>query len=199
MSYTDAVVDFLSKRQNLVLALEIVDQLELVKDKFQIEFWLALGEAMKTRLKRAKSKQWEIEMPDEADLCANWVGCSLYPLTVSDDQYYLGVGFQQVTPDSGGYHFRYGIWWCDEVSKKAAAVKQARTLIDKLAKEGFKSNNWWIGRKDTKLVPRGKDFMLRMVTNKQALVDEMAQLLWELFQDNCASIEAANLALARVK
>jgi len=47
------------------------------------------------------------------------------------------------------------------------------------------------------LAPRSKEFVLRMVAGKHILVEEMADLLWALFESKRTLIEAANRALAK--
>jgi hypothetical protein len=64
--------------------------------------------------------------------------------------------------------------------------------------EGFDTTyNSWLGKQILDLVPRSKEFMLRMVAGTHIVIEEMADLLWALFESKRTMIEAANRALAK--
>ncbi len=94
MDYNAQVTEFLSRRENLLFAFEIVERLEDVKDKFQKEFWLGVRDVIRRRLARSgQTGRWEIDFPNESKLNGtSWMYCNLFPMNVTDEQYCLGMG-----------------------------------------------------------------------------------------------------------
>ena len=138
--------------------------------------------------------KWDIHLPHVSKLSgAAWLYCNLFPTTVTDEQFYLGVGLQQ----NAGGRFVYGVWWCDTLKRKTT-LEPVKRLAQKLKSEGFEvESGGWLGKQNLDLVPRSKEFVLRMVAGKHILIEEMADLLWTFFESKHTMIEAANRALAK--
>jgi hypothetical protein len=195
MDYDAQVTEFLSKRENLLFVFEIAERLEDVKDKFQKEFWLGVQDVIQRRLRRSRlTGKWELYSPNESELSGTrWIPCNLYPTTCKDEDPYLGLGLQQ----NASGQFVYGVWWHNPVGKKTR-LEPVKRLAKVLNSEGFDMTyDSWLGKKILDLAPRSKEFVLRMVAGKHIVIEEMADLLWTLFESKHTMIEAANRALAK--
>jgi hypothetical protein len=64
--YETVVVDFLSRKENIRVALEIGERIDQVKWKLAMDFWTALQESLASFLKDSDlSARWEMRVDDE--------------------------------------------------------------------------------------------------------------------------------------
>lgn len=199
MNYEDAVLEFLAREENFLIAVEISERMEQLKAKLHKEFWFGLDSTLREKLAQSEqSARWEVDMTEENKLLDNWAWCWIAPIsTTLEGQRYLSVMLQQGARGSG-YPLYYGIVWNTEL-KTELNIEEVTALADELKEEGFEpGGQWWIGLKYLNYYPTSVEFLLQMATSKDDLVEEIAHTVWKLFEDTRPSIEAANRALATV-
>ena len=194
MNYEDAVLDFLSKEENLLIALEVSERIEQLKIRLHEEFWFTFRSALQDTLTQSRwSNEWEVRMTVREALLKDYASCLLVPRSIQRDQRYLRFGLQQGTR-SQDYPLSYGIVWNKALGTELN-IKEVDVLADKLRKEGFRSDSWWIGYKYLNYYPPRKEFLLRMAANRDEFIQEMIELLRALFEGKYPLIEGANAAL----
>ena len=198
MNYEDAVLEFLAREENLLIAVEISERLEQLKVKLHKEFWFGLHSTLQEKLAQSEqSSKWEVWLTEEEELLDNWAGCGIEPISTTEVQRYLSVMLQQGARGSG-YPLYYGIVWNTPL-KTELNIEEVTALADELKEEGFKpGGQWWIGLKYLNYYPTRIEFLLQMATSKDDFVKEIAHTVWKLFEDKRPLIEAANRALATV-
>jgi len=192
MNYEDAVLDFLSKEENLLIALEVSERIEQVKIRLHKEFWITFRSALQDTLTQSRwSNEWEVRMIGAP--LKDYAKCVLVPQSVRQGQRYLRLALPQGTRSSD-YRLHYGVLWNKALGTELN-IKEVDVLADKLRKEGFRSDSWWIGYKYLNYYPPRKEFLLRMAASKDEFIQEMIELLWALFEGKYPLIEGANAAL----
>ncbi len=198
MDYEAAIIDFLARKDNLPLVLEIADRLDQLKDKSQQGFWQELYKALKQRLAQSgKSNKWRVVISEEESFCDNSAYCRIEPVAMEEDQLYLCIWIQQ-QQFGADFWLYYGIDYSQELLSKWS-LKQVRTLEAELEEEGFEEvGNDFCGRyKYLDWSLRDKDFMLRWAARRQSVVEQVVELVWMLFESKCTTLEQANRAVTK--
>lgn len=115
MQIEDKVFDFLTKKDNFQSAYEIHQKFPLIKDKLIVEFWMRVGEEVKSLIKNSK---WEFEF-DASNILHKYSG--LY-INITNT---MGVGFGKLAGETD-----YGIWIDDndETLNRERILEYVRTL-----------------------------------------------------------------------
>ena len=146
--YKDAAVQFLSKPENLEVALEVAELVEEVRDKLVLEFWHTL----KSKVCESQSKlpTWSVKLDSDEDLLkGGYRGLRCVPDATSKAPHYLGFRITQ-----GGGTIYQGVCWneemktpLDDLSKKVSQLTAIRKRLLELSKEYAKADTWLIGWK----------------------------------------------------
>ena len=202
MDYEKAAREFLLTEENLPVALEIARIVENIKPELHRVFWRALHDNLTIKLGRSDwSDKWRVSYrPDIKHFKKDWFGCSLVPQYEAGDCTYYTVRLEQTTR-SDGYRLFYGVQRSQRNPlPREDDLPQVISLKRGLEERGLRDNEvWWIGIKNLSDRAASHEFLLRMSNDKEAFVDEIAQLLWSLLTECGDLIEAANQALAEVK
>jgi len=74
-------------------------------------------------------------------------------------------------------------------------LPDVRTLESCLRNDQFKGSDWWIGYKFTDIYPGNKDFLIRISRSLDSVVDNVADIFFDLIEKYIALVERANQAL----
>ena len=198
---------------------KMLEQIEHVKDRLHRAFWKALAENMRNRLLQSKKGRfWQIEMHPDHALVLDYCGLTLYPSATNPTQLIMALTILQGhRSDLNGLY--YGVRWIirpEAISNKAVVnpseswvlsgiqvsqkprVAGIFELEDKLTELDFPpiSDLFWLRHRPTDYRVRGQDFLARMAISKDECVDEIAQMLWDFFDEIEPYLQAANRDLA---
>ena len=127
MNYEDAVLDFLSKEENLLIALEVSERIEQLKIRLQEEFWITFRSALQDTLTQSRwSNEWEVRMIGA--LLQDHAKCDLVPRSVRQGQRHLRLALQQ-EPRRSDYHLYYGVCWNKALTTELN-IKEVDALTD---------------------------------------------------------------------
>ena len=197
--YRDAVVEFLSKPENLEVALEIAELVEDVKDKLVREFW----HAVKSKVCESQNKlpTWSVKLDSDEQLKRNYSGLRCVPDTASKAQQYLGFRISQ----EGGMIYQ-GVCWnkemetpFDELSKKLPELSVIRDRLLQLSKEYAKSTKWWIGWKYLNNGQGLKEKMTLLRIRGGGLATDVADEFLQLVEKMREPVEEANSGLHAIE
>ena len=190
MDYESEVVKFLSQKENLPFALEIAEKIVVVKEKLQKDFWKSVEVKLKYELDKSSFKDaWMIKIDE--DVLSTWSGLSIVPTATPQ---FLHI-FPRIEQWRGDLRLFYGIRY-DRKNEEPITIPVLANLINELGEENYKNNPWWIGYKLTDIQPMSNNFLFKIVDNLDALVEDVINMVWELFSDKAKSINQINEAIA---
>lgn len=203
MSYEDAAIQFLATEENLPMALEIADIVNRMKPRLHREFWQSLHDNLSQRLAQSdKYGRWQVGFNfgtiDKYN--QDWFSCSLWPLYIERDKHYFRLELQHGS-SSSGYPLRYGFTRSHPDNRtKEDGLDEISKLSKAIQSDGFRESEWfwYIGIKFLDYACTEKAFLLRMANEKELFIDEMAQMMWDLFETHYDLLEDAHRALALV-
>ena len=88
----------------------------------------------------------------------------------------------------------YGINYSRK-NEKLIIIPVLANLINELGEENYKNNPRWIGYKLTDIRPMTNNFLFKVVDNLDALVEDVINMVWELFKNEVDSINQINEAI----
>ena len=190
MDYESEVVKFLSQKENLPFALEIAEKIVVVKEKLQKDFWKSVEAKLKERLDNSSFREtWMIKIDE--DVLSTWSGLSIVPITTLQSLHI----FPRIEQWSGDLRLFYGIRYSRK-NEEPISIKVLDDFISKLGEENYKNNSWWIGYKLTDIRPMTNNFLFKVVDNLDAVVEDVINMVWKLFEDKVDSINQINEAIA---
>jgi hypothetical protein len=190
MDYESEVVKFLTQKENLPFALEIAEKIVVVKEKLQKDFWKSVEAKLKERLDNSSFREtWMIKIDD--DVLSSWSGLSIVPTTTPQSLHI----FPRIEQWSGDLRLFYGIRYSRK-NEEPISMKVLNDFFNELGEENYKNNYWWVGYKLTDIRPMTNNFLFKVVDNLDALVEDVINMVWELFSDKAKSINQINEAIA---
>lgn len=189
MDYEQEVIDFLSQKENLPFVLDVAEKVEPVKEKLLLDFWNGLEAKFNAKLtEQALTDRWKVKR--DHDIPSDWGGISLIPVE-EPSIIYLHPGLEQW---AGSLRLFYGMHWSKE-NKDPITFPDVRTLKLCLRNDRFKGSDWWIGYKLTDIYTRNKGFLIRISRNLDSVVDNVADISFDLIGKYVALVERANLGI----
>ena len=198
MDYDDAVIEFLSQKDNFRLAVEVSEHLEQAKARIQVGFWTACRKRLEERLKVSKwAKTWQATIDPDEDLGRKDAGVYLIPSDVDEDDddpsaftYCLKRWFSnKVILYPGAALGYYGLWQehrSKEVERFAAALKRHGF------NESSKETMGWLKWRTYETV---NEFLLAINERAEELAENGVEVLWDTFEKTAALAEKATAAL----
>lgn len=193
---------FLSKEENLSVALAVVRELKPLKARLHRMFWSEFVSFMKVQLNdqnREYTSNWKLKLSPE-DNTDKWVTFDILP----DSDYLKGaemLAFVRLEQrdQTVNFAFRYGVMSpiLNDSDENIASIKEARK---KLLTWGFKIDGrspWWLGLKQLEPNARGDEFLLAMAGDSRKFVHKFADNVWKLFIDIEATLREVNHDLNR--
>ncbi len=203
MNEEQAVLDFFAQKENLPLALSVADQVDVARQKMNNDFWFALRQRIaagapswRVATTAGRMDEATLQMWAAADEDHNAAEClmGLHLQPAQEQTLYLRPMLeQQYLGDT--LRIYYGLMWSAAPTPEMQQINTIHTLRDTLQTAGFKTNESYLAWQWTSYHPRRKDFLLRFSTAKDALLDEVAELLDDLLVKHSAAVHAANSAL----
>jgi len=190
MDYESEVVKFLTQKENLPFALEIAEKIVVVKEKLQKDFWKSVEVKLKDRLDNSSFRETWMIKTDE-DVLSSWSGLSIVPITTPQSLHI----FPRIEQSSGDLRLFYGIRYSRK-NEEPISIKVLSDFFNELGEENYKNNYWWVGYKFTDIRPMTNNFLFKVVDNLDTLVEDVVNMLWELFEDKVDSINQINEAIA---
>jgi len=197
--YKDAAVQFLSKPENLEVALDVAELLEDVKDKLVLEFWHSL----KDQVCKIQSElpAWSFGLDsDEKLLKGRYSGLHCVPKIAPNAQNFLMFCLRQE-----GDKIYQGVRWnkevktaFDELSKKVPQLSAIKDRLQDLSKEYAKPDTWYIGYKYLNKGRRLREKTSLLRIQAGTLANEVADEFVELAKGLQKLVEEANSALAKI-
>ena len=209
----DNIRELLSRPDNAPTVRLVLETIEQVKDRLQRDFWLSLADSIRQKwAQTGKDQTWQFWMQDEEYLCLDYIGLTMYPRNVKPGQLVMVLMLSQAG------HLYYGVrWTVRPKTRKTVQTTQANELeswtispfgtsLDKvpqvdgmleleyqLLKMGFQDPNpYWLLNRTTDYHPRSREFQLWMATNKDDLLETIAQMLYDFLEEIEPYIHKAN-------
>ena len=191
--YESAVTDFLSRPENLELALDIESELPAVRERLINKFWAGLAEKIRERLSGENS--WLVEEDPREDYI------SLRPSHQQPEARTPQFAITMENVRGNGYGY-YGLHWNRKVgdserAKLCAVVPEVAKLLalQVLQGQGWKRpEEWWAAWKYLDINPITKTNLMR-IAKGDPVGAEVAHTLIEIFEQVSDHVISANGAL----
>lgn len=191
MSTTEDIHAFLTKRENLSIALEIADHVENLKNTSHRNFWSNFNHQLAAKLKQSEfANEWTYE-PFKG-VKNEWGKSFLAPRKKGDiyKRYLVIVFAQAVKPD---YRLYWGIQWRNEPA--GFTHPDLLILIEKLHQHNIKSTEGsWLGWGYNEYSIYSEDFLYRINNDPDLLYEEIIDKYWGLFLEVRPLMERINQA-----
>jgi hypothetical protein len=197
--YKDEAVKFLSKPENLEVALDVAELVEDVKDRLVLEFW----HAIKSKVSEQQSvlPGWRLQLDSDEDLVqGKYSGLDWLQDFASNRADYLRLRVERERDT-----IYQGVCWNKErktafekLSDAIPKLGEIRNSLKELSQDYKQPTKWWVGWKYLITRPglREKTSLLRIQAG--ALATEIADEFVELGRKVGRSVEEANSALALI-
>ena len=187
MNEEQAVLDFFAQTENLPLALSVADQMDATRQQLNHAFWLALRGRI-----AASAPGWQVATTEDRNAADCLVGLHLQPIQ-QQSLYLRPMLEQQYLGNSLRIYF--GLMWSAPPAPDVMRLSAITTLRDTLQTAGFKNNENFLAWQWTPYHPRRSDFLLRISSAMDALLNEVAGLMQNLIVPHAEALHAANMAL----
>jgi hypothetical protein len=187
------IKDFIAKRENLQLAMEVSDYINELKQETHRVFWEAMNIELMRLLEQEKLDNWVFTRFNMNKLRSDWKDA--YISFVQPDKNkpvpLLGFGIGQTSPES---NFRlYG-----GVTKNKVLLGSFVKLRGLLSSVDItKSSDWWVGWDYFPIIPYTTEFIYQVHNNKEEYIKECAQFFWRIFLLLREEVENINLQLIK--
>ena len=186
-----AVLNFFAQEENLPLALSVAEQTDGIRQRMNTDFWLALRERIAALL-LAHDLPWQAETTEDRNAPDCVVGVHLQP--IKDQPLYLRPMLeQQAMGDT--LRIYHGLAWSSTPTTDQTRLAEVAALRESLQEDGFKNNENFLAWGWTPHRPRRRDFLLRFSSDKDALLNEVTELMRHLVVDHRTAFDAANAVL----
>lgn len=194
MNEEQAVLDFFGRTENLSLALIAAEHLDNIRLQHNNHFWKTLRSRLDTLLTQ-HSLPWHSAFTEDRNSEGTLVGLHLEPST-AQRTFLRPFMEQQLLGDR--YRIHYGLMWNvapEPAQKNLPAVEALRAA---LCAAGFKQNDSFLAWQWSPWYPRRKDFLLRLSSSQEQLMEEAMQPWQRLLHDHGNELNSANVALNAV-
>lgn len=189
MNEQQAVLDFFAKAENLPLGLAVAELVDQQRVQLNQHFW----QDAQTRLQQRCQEDhlaWEIRPTEDKNTEQSWVGLHATPQLVAAQHLSPLLEQQRLGEQLRIY---LGIMWQTTPTPEQLALPAVVELTQRLANQGFKQNERFLGWQWTLWHPRRRDFLLRYRQQPDNLLYDVTQPFYALFSPELA---AANAELA---
>ena len=192
----DTVFEFITKSENLSIALEVANYVERLKDTLHPLFWETFNSNIKGKLNDSGlSKSWyyKIRLSSKA-YRATWTNNEFLPIREKDsDTPFLFMSFGQSSPDYN-YRLRWGVRW------PKAPLNFIHPALTTLS---HKLITFGIDETPENVVRRGfydkeiysPKFLMKMYNQPDEWVENIVSDIWQKFLDIVDLMETINKAV----
>jgi len=198
MEYDEAVIEFLSQKENLRLAMEVAERLEEVRRRLELRLWRTCHKLLADRLAGSEwADTWRAAIDSDEELTRNEYGVGLEPRGASDD-------VPRVFPYLTRYHYGSLNFYLrvPRPDAKETTDVQAANLLgleEALKQEGFRSTKKDLAWKSIRTYDSLNSFLLDLSERVDELALEAVEFLWATFEGSVALFDRANAALRSLK
>ena len=195
MDYEEAVSEFLSRKENFRLALEVAERMDDVKARKQIAFWEQAYTLLQTKLQNSpRSDSWIVDSAAEEDLLRE--DCGIYFIQKRFQDMPGSLYFGLTHYEHGRYYVYHRLAWEEEPRTQDQITEEVGRLRDALKADGWRSSKWSVGWKHIRAFDSHKSFLLELVERSEELAESCAEAFWEFFCSRAEDAAKANLSLA---
>lgn len=194
MDYEQEALNLIAQPENIAAALEIASLVEQLKPRFQEKFWIAVSARVESFLKASElNASWRLA-PPRPPYKDKYLKVSVIPVETAPGQRFLSAGLEQGQPREE-YPLYYGLHWSSAFAEWQH-VPEVEKLHVSLKSQGFgEINEWWPGYRYLNITIWSHPFLLRMGTDREAFVKELATNLIDLLRNNIEQINTVNMLL----
>lgn len=198
MSTEESIFEFLTLPENLSVALEVAGQVEQLKHQMHQAFWAEFNPRMDLKVKQSEYAQtWHYQSHPARAYRKDWAKSSIAPIQTAKSpmpQTVLVLGQSTIKSD---YRLFWGVSWSMSPPKDFNHPALT-TLIAKLGSWNITTIELpiWIRWGFTQFVPYGSDFLSRMYREREVLIREIVDQVWDLFIELRPTLETLNASVA---
>ena len=194
MPYDDEILEYLSKPENIVIAIKIYKYMERLMPNLLEKFWHQYAEKLNYRLSQSEYRDgWEI-MGE-----SGWLPVKpptdqpISPVTASILNVNLLMACLEHTKSSQNFRFQSGIRWTKEWCEVGNPILSELRI--KFRAYRFIENGWWPGLRLLDIYGYDEEFLKQMSGSPDEFVDEMVDNIWDSFVDLEPDLSATNAKL----
>lgn len=201
MDYEEAVIQMLVTKENLETALEISDILNQWKPRIHRTFWSEMHASLSKRLTLADPHpEWRVQLGNDiSKFDQDWFSCAIVPLNLNTGQHFFRVMIQQGRPNQQ-FLLHYGcVRSHPSRLKDELGIREVSSMIAQLESEGFRNDgSWWPGMEYLQVALMKTDTLLRLASDadREALIEELTDKVWNFFLQHRDLLDSAHQALA---
>ena len=198
----DTVFDFITKSENLSVALEVANYVERLKDTLHPLFWEMFNSKIMGRIVDSGfSNSWKYKIKLSAKAYkSGWTYNEFLPIRERDsDTPFLFMRFGQGSSETN-YRLRWGVRWTKAPTSfmHPALTTLTSTLISLGLEEVHEDNNiikWGFYNQEIYSL----EFLTEMYNHPDEWVDKIVSDVWQSFLDIVPLMETINEAVANAK
>jgi hypothetical protein len=189
-----AFLDFISKDDNLDIALDVMKKLSSFMSDMHKRFWNLFNESMKNRLMNSPyNNAWKYAGHPAKASKKGWATTYFLPKE-TQRTVFLKTAIGQET-DWNDYQLYWGVRW-NETQKENIDQYILIELRNYLSAKGMtQSNIRWVGWNELTYHIYSPVFLRRIYLNPNELIEELTALYWDFFVEVEPLISAINNAL----
>jgi len=194
MDYDEAVIEFLSQKENLRLGFEIAERVPEVKRQIEIRFWHMCFDKLTSELAASKwAATWSVKIDDDNDLTKEEYGVNLVPSQPGgDDQTFV---YYLTNWTSTTLNLCVGIYLASEDRIDRRTEPAIRELCETLSSMDYNGSKWSAARKEVASHGGANEFLLDLAERSEELAVESVDILWAMFEQTVIEVEKANRQL----
>lgn len=191
MNEEQTVLEFFARDENLSLALIAAEHLDGIRIKHNNQFWNSLNDHLKAWI-TAQSLPWESELTEDRNTEDMLVGIHFEPL--SEQRIFLRPFMEQQLMGND-YRIYYGLMWNATPEPAQLKLPAVELLRNQMKAIGFKESDSFLAWQWSPWYPRRKDFLMRLSTKPDELLQETLQPWTVLALEYAGQLRLANIAL----
>ncbi len=166
MNEEKAVLEFFSREENLPLALAVASRMDALREEMNSRFWQELKHRIDIQLLR-HAPEWQTELIEDRNSSGLLLGLQCKPQSARQNCLFPILEQQQM---GGTWRIVLGLMWQKQTEPNLHETERLRQALNKA---GFKSNEQFLAWRWTDFYPRRSDFLLRISTTPDQLLNEV--------------------------
>jgi hypothetical protein len=198
MDQQKPIFEFLSKPENLTIALEVAKYADTLRKRLHESFWEEITRALQTRMGASSfTDRWLVSTLGDFDKA--YASRNIYLKTIPETftGSTLSVCLMQSAP-SGKYRLYYGLVWSK--TRSAPLSDSYSKLLQRSRENGFSEKGqvpWWPACTYLEIYPGTDEFTLEYGVNRAEFIDRLAERVWAYFVNIEAELYQFNQDMLR--
>jgi hypothetical protein len=185
------IVKFITKKENLQIAMEVTDLIEDLKRQTHRDFWVAMNQELTGLIEKEYPGFWIFRKFNLKHLRKDWE-TAFFDMIVRNHEKHptlLRFGIGQSSQENN-YRLYCGVF------KHGTINPMLMNLRGELVSVNLSNNDdWWAGWGYLPVIPNTTDFIFEMYNNKEEFIKESAKAFWEKLTFLRPEVERINLQL----